>query len=179
MPHIHTEPGQHDHTASGFIIRTDGPEPRVLLIRHKKLGVWIQPGGHVELHETPRQAIAHELREETGYELGQLELLQPAARIKRLTVTKLHPVPVLHNTHAFDNEGNHFHTDIVYAFVTDQLPRHPVDVGESADFRWLTAAEMAGLPNTDTYEDIREIAKFMFDVCLPQWERVPTAEVAL
>ena len=31
MPHIHTEPGQHDHTASAYIFRTDFSEPKVML----------------------------------------------------------------------------------------------------------------------------------------------------
>lgn len=38
MAHIHTKPGQHDLTASAYIIRDDGNEPVVLLHRHKKLG---------------------------------------------------------------------------------------------------------------------------------------------
>ena len=45
MAHIHTEPGQHDFTASAFIIRTDTPEPKLLLHRHKLVGKYLQIGG--------------------------------------------------------------------------------------------------------------------------------------
>jgi len=53
MSHIHTNPGEHDQTVSAFIIRTDTAEPELLLHVHKKLGVLLQPGGHIELNETP------------------------------------------------------------------------------------------------------------------------------
>jgi 8-oxo-dGTP pyrophosphatase MutT (NUDIX family) len=76
MAHIHTEPNQHDFTASAFIVRDDMDEPRVLLHMHRKLGRLLQPGGHIELHEHPWDSIAHELQEETGYMLADVEVLQ-------------------------------------------------------------------------------------------------------
>jgi len=63
MAHIHTQPGQHDHTASAYIVRTDFDEPKIMLHLHRKIGKYLQFGGHVELHETPWQAVVHELRE--------------------------------------------------------------------------------------------------------------------
>lgn len=36
MLHIHTQPGQHDHTVSAYIIRYINDEPYLLLHRHKK-----------------------------------------------------------------------------------------------------------------------------------------------
>lgn len=81
MAHIHTEPGQHDHTASGFIVRTDTPEPTLILHRHKKTGKYMQFGGHIELDETPWQAVRHELMEESGYDLSDLQILQPMQRL--------------------------------------------------------------------------------------------------
>lgn len=77
MPHIHTAPNQHDHTVTGYVIRTDGDQPRALLHVHKKLGKLLPPGGHIELDETPWAAMLHELREEAGYDAGQLLVLQP------------------------------------------------------------------------------------------------------
>lgn len=82
MAHIHTNPGEHDLTASAFIVRDDFEEPRLLLHMHKKLHILLQPGGHVELNENPWQAIEHELREETGYTFDELEVLQPKDRLR-------------------------------------------------------------------------------------------------
>lgn len=49
MPHTVTEPGGHCPTVSAWVVRTDlGPEPRVLVHRHKRYDLLLQPGGHVE-----------------------------------------------------------------------------------------------------------------------------------
>jgi 8-oxo-dGTP diphosphatase len=39
---------------------------RVLLIHHKRLGTWLPVGGEIEAGETPLEAAARELKEETG-----------------------------------------------------------------------------------------------------------------
>ena len=49
MAHIHEKI---DFTTSVFIVRNG----KVLLHKHKKLGIWLQPGGHIELDEDPNQA---------------------------------------------------------------------------------------------------------------------------
>lgn len=54
-----------DFTASAFVI-DDG---QILLIKHTKLGVWLQPGGHIEPQETPPETARRETREETGIEI--------------------------------------------------------------------------------------------------------------
>ncbi len=43
-------------------------EGRVLLIHHRRLGIWLPPGGELNDGETPLEAAARELREETGLE---------------------------------------------------------------------------------------------------------------
>lgn len=45
-----------------MVERSDG---RVLTLKHRKRG-WTIPGGKVDLHETPREAVRRELQEETG-----------------------------------------------------------------------------------------------------------------
>ncbi|MGI9027699.1 MAG: NUDIX domain-containing protein [Candidatus Saccharimonadales bacterium] len=176
MPHLHTEPGQHDHTISGFIVRTDLPEPKLILHKHKKLGRYIQFGGHIELHETPWQAITHELREESGYTMPQLSLLQPKQRITSLTGVKLHPVAIYHNTHNFDEV--HFHTDLGYAFITDEEPIMAVEGNESNDMLLVSRHELVALPADQTFESVREAGLFIFDVCLSEWEVANLANFA-
>ncbi len=41
-------------------------EGKVLLHRHRKLGVWLPPGGHIEEGELPDEAAVREVWEETG-----------------------------------------------------------------------------------------------------------------
>jgi 8-oxo-dGTP pyrophosphatase MutT (NUDIX family) len=41
-------------------------EEKVLLHRHRKLGMWLPPGGHIEEGELPDEAAVREVWEETG-----------------------------------------------------------------------------------------------------------------
>jgi 8-oxo-dGTP pyrophosphatase MutT (NUDIX family) len=41
-------------------------EGKVLLHRHRKLEMWLPPGGHIEKDELPDDAAVREVREETG-----------------------------------------------------------------------------------------------------------------
>lgn len=50
-------------TASAIVV---DPYGRVLLHRHVRLGIWIQPGGHVEPGEDVVTAAVRETLEETG-----------------------------------------------------------------------------------------------------------------
>jgi 8-oxo-dGTP pyrophosphatase MutT (NUDIX family) len=174
MPHIHTKPGQHDHTASGFIIRTDFNEPKAMLHWHKKLNTWLQFGGHIELHETPWQAVAHELEEESGYTLNQLQILQPKQRITKVDSATIHPIPCCFNTHDFDGTGNHFHTDHMYAFITDQEPSLPLAANESDEIKLFTREELQNLETKEVFENVKDIGLFIFDEILPNWEVVDT-----
>lgn len=174
MPHIHTQPGQHDHTASAYIFRTDFDEPKVLLHLHKKFGKYMQFGGHIELHETPWQTISHELREESGYSMDQLKILQPKERIRHLNGVVVHPQPVVHATQPI-NDHAHFHTDIMYAFVTSESPRYQPDEGETSDSLLLTRHELALLPDDKIIPNVRETAFYIFDHCLLHWDALETS----
>lgn len=171
MPHIHIEPGQHDTTASAFIVRIDQPESRLLLHRHKKLGVFLQIGGHVELHETPWQAVLHEVAEESGYEAGQLKVLQPPLRLTHLTSVDLHPYPVSLLTHNFPGEDHH-HTDIAWSFTTTEAPRHAVSDGESDSLQLFSAAELRAIEAGQIPENVQEIGLFVLETCLSRWDSV-------
>lgn len=170
MAHIHTAPGQHDHVVSAYIVRLDGPEPRIILHRHKKFNKFMQFGGHIELDETPWQAITHELMEESGYAFSQLQLLQPKDRIRSLAKSTLHPLPLCVNTHELPDK--HFHTDSDYAFITHEEPKHKIGQGESNDIRLLTRQELVDLPDEQTFEDVRQICLYVLDNCVPNWEVV-------
>jgi 8-oxo-dGTP pyrophosphatase MutT (NUDIX family) len=58
------EHGRH-FTVAVFVVR-DG---KVLLHWHRKLGMWLPPGGHIEPDELPDEAAAREVLEETGVEV--------------------------------------------------------------------------------------------------------------
>jgi 8-oxo-dGTP pyrophosphatase MutT (NUDIX family) len=175
MAHIHTDDHQHDLTASAFIIRTDLDEPAVMMHEHKLLKKWLQFGGHVELHEDPWQAVRHEIVEESGYDLDQLELLQPKRRpMEQVPGVRLHPMPFYMLTHPFGNLP-HYHTDIGFIFFASGPPRNKVGDGESESLQAFTIAEIDALPDDATPRNLRPTLHYIFDSLLPaadEWEHV-------
>src|ERR1700756_5030854 len=140
MPHIHTDPGQHDITTSAWIVRFENNVPKVLVHMHRKHNKLMQVGGHIEIDETPWQTLDHELLEESGYSLSELKVLQPTENIPVVDMAIVHPVPVISNTHKISE--SHYHSDYGYAFVADSLPKNLPAEGESQDIRWLTIEEL-------------------------------------
>lgn len=93
-------------TASALIIDNG----KVLLLHHKKLGVWLYPGGHIEKNETPEQAVRREVEEETGL---NIEIIgEKDSNLADIDVD----VSILYNPYVILCElvGNHYHNDIVY-----------------------------------------------------------------
>ncbi|HEX4662125.1 MAG TPA: NUDIX domain-containing protein [Candidatus Saccharimonadales bacterium] len=170
MPHLHTQPGQHDHTVSIYLFRIDLDEPKVLLHMHRKLASYMPFGGHIELDETPWQTIVHELKEESGYDINQVQLLQPHSRLHTLTNTSVHPIPFTYNTHPVPD--NHFHTDSGHVVITRELPHQPPASGESTDLRLFTRAEIEAIPTDELFQDVREIIAYLFDNILDTWQPV-------
>jgi NTP pyrophosphohydrolases including oxidative damage repair enzymes len=171
MPHIHIDRDQHDFTATAYIIRTDGDEPRALLHMHKKLGRLLPVGGHIELDETPWGAMAHELEEESGYRLDQLKVLQPYdTRITPKTET-VHPLPFSINTHEIPSDELHWHTDMGYLFITSSAPASTLADGESADLRWLTHDEVAVLGDEAVFGITKVNYLLIFDTLLSSWQQ--------
>jgi 8-oxo-dGTP pyrophosphatase MutT (NUDIX family) len=120
-------------TGSAFVLSPDGE--RVLLLRHKKLGRWLQPGGHADPGETSGEAVAlREAFEETG--LRRLALHPKAPRPLDVDV---HEIP------ARGGEPAHLHLDLRYlclASPEDPLARAP---DESESLRWFSWDELADL----------------------------------
>ncbi len=54
-----------DFVASGFLVSKE----KVLLVKHRKLGLWLPVGGHIESDETPEEALRREAMEEAGLEI--------------------------------------------------------------------------------------------------------------
>jgi 8-oxo-dGTP pyrophosphatase MutT (NUDIX family) len=102
-------------TSSAVVVSDRG----VLLHRHKRLGLWLQPGGHVDPGEEPAAAAVRETREETGI-VGEHERL---------------PAAVAH-VDVHDGGRGHTHLDLRYVLrASGDDPRPPP--GESQDAAWF------------------------------------------
>jgi 8-oxo-dGTP diphosphatase len=175
MPHIHTDPGQHDLTATTFIVRTDKTEPMIMLHMHRKLGKYMPFGGHVELDENPWQTITHELKEEAGYDVAKLKILQPKLRLKDIgDESLLNPVPIYSLTTQYSAGENHYHIDNCYAMAADSEPDGLPGSDESSDLQLFTRDQIAMLPESTIFPSIRIASLFILDELLKEWEFVAT-----
>ena len=119
-------------TASALVV--DPSRSRTFLIRHRKLGRWLQPGGHVESEdETLLDAALREAREETGF------AVRPA-REEPLDVD-------VHEFPARDGRPAHLHLDVRFLLVADGTSMTaPAEEGEWFDrSAALSIADEAGL----------------------------------
>jgi 8-oxo-dGTP pyrophosphatase MutT (NUDIX family) len=105
-------------TASAIVVSDAGD--KVALHLHKRLGMWLQPGGHIDAGETPAEGALREAEEETG-------------------------LPVRHEdgnglfVHVDVHAGpkGHTHHDLRYVVRAPEVPMNPAE-GESPDARWFT-----------------------------------------
>ncbi len=170
MPHIHTQPNQHDMTVSAYIVRMVDGEWRCMVHFHKKIDVYMQIGGHIELDETPWQAVAHELEEESGYMLSELQLVQPSETAVQTKGNITHPVPFSMNTHNVGNE--HYHSDLCYGFIAKGEPKNSTAENESDDIRWMTITEMRdGIKAGTVLEDVADIYEYLLRL-VPEYHKV-------
>lgn len=178
MPHIHTQPGQHDMTVSAYIVRRVDGEWACLVHMHKKLHKLLQVGGHVELDETPWQALAHEVMEEAGYELSALQLLVPNSIAFTSQHYVVHPLPISINTHKFSD--SHYHTDLAYAFETVAEPTGVPGEGEPQDIRWLTLKDMEQAAQAqEIVLDVAETYETIIKSCIGIYQAVPASTFSL
>ena len=118
------------------------------------------PGGHVEINENPWDALVHEIFEETGYEMNQLQVLQPYG-LPTVDIndahTVQHPIPFIVDTHLMEtNVKNHNHINLSYLFYTDQLPKHEVTGDESTIFKRLTTVKLASATDDEVLASMRK-----------------------
>lgn len=112
-------------TASTLICAPDADQ--VLLVLHRKVGRWLQAGGHIEPGDASlTDAALREATEESG--LPGLTLDPEPLLLSR------HPVP-------FCGPGGSDHLDVQFLATVDGLPE-PAVSEESAAVRWFEACEI-------------------------------------
>jgi 8-oxo-dGTP pyrophosphatase MutT (NUDIX family) len=98
-------------TASGFVLTPDLSE--TLIIGHKGLGRWLQPGGHVDDGDAAVwRAAEREIREETGVTDNALDPWHAERNFEPIDIDT-HPIP----PRPAKQEGAHWHHDCIYLFI--------------------------------------------------------------
>jgi len=122
-------------TASAWVL--DRTQAQVVMLHHRKLNRWLQPGGHIDDNdESWRTAAMRELKEETG--LKQFVAQPDDADLFDVDV---HAIP------ARKDEPAHLHYDLRFLFVADvdvdDEGAFSVNADESNDCRWFPLTELA------------------------------------
>ncbi len=132
-------------TATGFLVR-DGA---VLLLRHRKLRMWLPFGGHVDPGEDPIETLRREASEETGFEIEiEAETLEFRAEGVRALPT---PETILLE----QIEPEHSHIDLIY-FVRPVRGRARLAPDEHSEMRWFTHAELG---SSEVSDDVRVLGR--------------------
>jgi 8-oxo-dGTP pyrophosphatase MutT (NUDIX family)/ribosomal protein S18 acetylase RimI-like enzyme len=103
-------------TSSAVVVGGRG----VILHKHKRLGIWIQPGGHIDEGERPEDAALREVLEETG-----------------LTTTHFAGSPTIVHVDVHAAPKGHTHLDLRYLLRGPDADPQPPD-GESPDVAWFS-----------------------------------------
>lgn len=148
MPHIHPDI---DFTVSAVIVFNK----RALLIDHPRYGLWLLPGGHVELDEDTDEALLREIREETGLAGRNIEVVSERIDPDDAGDSKPLWVPQWMNIHPANPP--HRHIGLFY-LVRAKTDRIVLDRAEHTDIRWFTSDELTD-PKLRTMADGRWYAR--------------------
>ena len=129
-------------TGSGVVVGARG----VVLLEHKRLGIWLQPGGHLDPGENPWTAAERETAEETGLRAG---LAGPF---------DAHRVPELLHVDVHAGGRGHTHLDLRYLIDGGDADPAPPE-GESQNvawFAWDAAIQLADAGLSGLLRALRE-----------------------
>ncbi len=123
-------------TCAGFVMAED--TGRILLLHHRSLDKWLQPGGHFDPEDTsPLEAARREIQEETGFGSELTYVPADAAEPLMPFAIDVHHIPA----NPRKQEPAHYHYDFRYAFtLPHELPPR-IDAHESVDYRWADVAD--------------------------------------
>jgi len=106
-----------------------------LMLHHRKLDLWLQPGGHADGDPNITRVVLKETSEESGIDLDQIKLVDDA----------IFDVD-LHVVHASEHDPRHEHFDIRFLVeIDDSIPLPGND--ESHQIGWIPLTEVPRFNN--------------------------------
>ena len=111
---------------------------KILLHHHRKLGMWLPPGGHIERDELPDEAATREVLEETGLEV---ELVGERREDVENPVQLHRPAGV----QLEDIGPGHQHIDLIY-FARPTGPTDIRDEFSAEKVGWYTPEDWKDMP---------------------------------
>ena len=120
-------------TGSAWVVSPQ--RTHVLMMHHRKLDLWLQPGGHADGDADILRVVLKETAEESGVDLNNVKLVSEA----------IFDVDI-HTVHASEHDPRHEHFDIRFLVeIDDQLPLPGND--ESHQIGWIPLGQVARFNN--------------------------------
>ena len=118
------------HLTASAWVRDVSIADRFLLVKHAKLNLWLQPGGHADGNDNLEEVASKELFEETG--------VTPISQYEGIFDLSIHLIPERHDM------PQHLHYDVRYLFFADSA--EPLQMSpESLELGWFSALQLAEL----------------------------------
>ncbi len=164
MANLHTYKAKVCLTASGSLVHNN----KILLVKHKKLGIWLTPGGHIDENELPHQAAEREFWEETGVKVKAVHtgFCMDNDRVEYVPSpisSNLHWVCKSNYDHRVEGEqlsskaqkhwkkGCEQHLDMKFLVEPVSLPiKYKQNVEETDGIAWFCLDEIKDLETTET-----------------------------
>ena len=137
-------------TGSSWVVNPT--RTHALMLHHRKLDLWLQPGGHADGDPDIHYVVMKETSEETGVDMANIRLLSEA----------IFDVDV-HTVHASEHDPRHEHFDIRFLLeIDDSLPLPGND--ESHQIIWVPISQIARFNNAlSLYRMVRKTEHLAFD----------------
>ncbi len=120
-------------TGSAWVVNP--AHSHVLMLHHRKLDLWLQPGGHADGDSDIVRVALNETSEESGIDIQQIKLLSE----------NIFDVDI-HTIHESVHDPRHIHFDIRFLLeIDDQLPLPGND--ESHQIGWVPLEKVARFNN--------------------------------
>jgi len=128
-------------TGSAWIVSPD--KSSILMTHHKKLGKWIQLGGHADGENDLLKVALREAKEESG--IQQFKVLS-----EEIFDLDIHEIPQL------NSELRHLHYDVRFLLEADPGGEAVITSNESHDVSWIPLADVSKL---NAEESIKRMIK--------------------
>jgi 8-oxo-dGTP diphosphatase len=145
----------------------------ILLVKHKKLGVWLPPGGHVEEGELPHVSVLREAFEETSmHDILLLDIKAGDLHLQSEEQKQLRFSPETEQEERFlepfalveekifetEKEVEHFHIDYVYVGQLQSSQDAQILLTEVSDAQWVELHQER-IDQLETFPNIKAILK--------------------
>lgn len=127
----------------------------VLMLHHRKLDLWLQPGGHADGDPDMIRVVLKEAAEETGVPMDEIRLVSDA----------VFDVDV-HTVHASEHNPRHDHYDIRFLTEIDDATPPPGN-DESHEVRWIPLEEVPRYNNARSFYRLVQKTRQLLDEASP------------